>query len=137
MVTLTVVLALPEPPAPEQVSVNFVVASSAPVEPEPLVPLLPVQLPPEAVHAVAFVEFQESVELAPPDTVVGEALRVTVGAGVLDVPLPPLPPPQPASANAVAMPLATKPLLMLRDGGRQCVEAGQGDSLSFFIVTSS
>jgi hypothetical protein len=41
---------------------------------------VPVQ-PPEAVHVVALVEVQLSVERAPALTVVGLALSVSVGAG--------------------------------------------------------
>ncbi len=40
---------------------------------------------PDAVHDVAFVEVQVSVELAPLATEVGLALKVTVGAGVVTV----------------------------------------------------
>ena len=47
---------------------------------EPLVPRVPVQ-PPEAVHEVALVELQLRVELPPNATVVGLALKLTVGAG--------------------------------------------------------
>ena len=53
---------------------------SAPVDCEPLKPLLPDQAP-EAVQAVAWVDDQVSVELAPRATVLGLALRLTVGAG--------------------------------------------------------
>ena len=47
---------------------------------EPLVALLP-DHPPEAVHAVALVADQVSVELAPLATVLGLADKVTTGAG--------------------------------------------------------
>jgi hypothetical protein len=53
--------------------------------------------PPEAVHAVAFVELQLSVEVPPLLTVLGVAVKVTVGAAaetvtVADcVALPPAP----------------------------------------------
>lgn len=46
----------------------------------PDVALLPLQSP-DAVHAVAFVEDHVSVELPPEFTVVGFALKLTVGAG--------------------------------------------------------
>ena len=68
---------------------------------EPLVALLP-DHPPEAVHAVALVADQVSVELAPLATVLGLADKVTTGAGgvtetVADwLALPP--PPEQASA---------------------------------------
>ncbi len=62
----------------------MIVALSAPVDCEPLVAKVPDQ-PPEAVQAVAFVEDQVKVEVAPLATVVGLALSVTVGAGVVTV----------------------------------------------------
>jgi hypothetical protein len=69
---------------------------SAPVDCEPLKPLLPDQAP-LAVQPVAFADDQVSVELAPLAIVLGLALRLTVGAGgvtdtVTDcVALPPVP----------------------------------------------
>jgi hypothetical protein len=45
----------------------------------PLVDCTPVQ-PPAAVHEPAFCEVQVSVAVPPTGTVVGEAVRVTVGA---------------------------------------------------------
>ena len=68
----------------------------APLDWEPLMALLPDQ-PPEAVHAVAFLEAHVSVELLPLITELGLELRLTVGAGdftetVADcVALPPAP----------------------------------------------
>ena len=59
-------------------------AFSAPVERDPLVAWLPLQ-PPEAVHEVALVDDQDSVELAPLATVLGLALKLTVGAGAVAV----------------------------------------------------
>jgi hypothetical protein len=53
---------------------------SAPVDCEPLVALLPDQ-PPDAVHAVAFVEVHANVELSPLDTELGFAVKLTVGDG--------------------------------------------------------
>jgi len=73
-----------------------VVALSAPVDCEPLVAKVPDQ-PPEAAQEVAFVDVQLKVEVAPLATVLGLALSVTVGAGVVTVTvadcaaLPPLP----------------------------------------------
>jgi hypothetical protein len=64
--------------------VYVVFALSAPVDCEPLVATLPDQ-PPEAVQAVALVEDQLSVALLPLVTVLGAALKVTVGAGVVTV----------------------------------------------------
>jgi len=73
-----------EPPAPPQVSVNLVAALKATVVYEPLVGSVPVQ-PPEAVQAVALVEDQVSVDVAPLLTVLGFAFMVTAGLGVLTV----------------------------------------------------
>ena len=53
---------------------------TAPVDCEPLKPLLPDQAP-LAVQAVAFVDDQVSVELTPLAIVLGLALRLTVAAG--------------------------------------------------------
>ena len=64
-----------EPPAPVQVSVNFVVAVRAGVACEPAVALAPLQ-PPEAAQLVALVEDQDKVEVAPLFTVAGFAVRV-------------------------------------------------------------
>jgi hypothetical protein len=57
-----------------------VLALRAPEDCDPLVASLPDQ-PPEAVQAVALVEDQLSVALLPLVTVLGAALKVTVGAG--------------------------------------------------------
>jgi hypothetical protein len=67
-----------EPPGPVQLSENVVAAVSCPVLWLPLVPSAPVQ-PPEAVHAVALVELQVSVDAPPLATVVGLAVSVAVG----------------------------------------------------------
>ena len=94
--TVTVADCDAEPPAPVQVSVNFVVAVRAGVVLEPAVASEPLQ-PPEAVQAVALVDDQLNDELAPLWTVVGFAASVTVGAAeVTDTvadcaALPPLP----------------------------------------------
>lgn len=53
---------------------------SGPVANVPLVATVPDQ-PPEAVHDVASVELHVRVELSPLFTVLGYALRSTVGAG--------------------------------------------------------
>jgi hypothetical protein len=79
-----------------QVSVYLVVADSAAVAVEPLVAFDPVQ-PPDAVQAVALVDDQVNSEVAPLATVVGLALKVTVGAALVTATvtdceaLPPLP----------------------------------------------
>jgi hypothetical protein len=74
------------------------VAVRAPVELLPLVGSVPLQSP-EAAHEAAFVELQLSVAALPLARLVGFAVRVTTGAGVLAVtvtdvvalPLPPAP----------------------------------------------
>jgi hypothetical protein len=80
VLTATVVLLLAGevPLAPLQVSVNVVVALSAPVLALPVVALLP-DHPPEALQLVAFVDAQLSVEAEPLLTVAGLALKLTVG----------------------------------------------------------
>jgi len=55
---------------------------SAPVVWEPLTALLPDQ-PPEAVQAVAWVEDHVRVDATPLATVLGDAVKLTVGAGVV------------------------------------------------------
>ena len=80
--TVTVTDWAAEPPAPVQVSVNFVLAAKAGVVCEPLVPSLPLQ-PPEAEHEVAWVEDHVNTDVAPFFTVVGFADKVTAGAGVV------------------------------------------------------
>jgi hypothetical protein len=79
-VMLTTAEAAALPPTPEQVSVKVEAAVSAPVEALPLVPLDPLQ-PADAVHEVAFVLLQVSVEASPDGTEVGLAVSVTVGFG--------------------------------------------------------
>jgi hypothetical protein len=55
---------------------------SAPVDCEPLVACAPLQAP-EAVQEVAFVDDQARVELPPLVTVLGLAVKLTVGAGAV------------------------------------------------------
>jgi len=59
-----------------------VLALSAPVDCDPLVASLP-DHPPEALQEVALVEDQLKVALLPFVTVLGAALKVTVGAGAV------------------------------------------------------
>jgi hypothetical protein len=66
------------PPAPVQVKVYVELELTAPVLPLPLVALLPLHAP-EAVHEVALLEDHVSVELPPLDTLVGLALKETLG----------------------------------------------------------
>jgi hypothetical protein len=74
----------------------LVVAVSAAVLVEPLVASDPLQ-PPEALQAVAFVDDQVNADLAPLATVLGLAVKVTVGAALVTatvadcVALPPVP----------------------------------------------
>lgn len=93
-VTVTDVLADPEPPVPEHVSVKLALAASAAEVSVPLVAFAPVQ-PPEAVHEVALVLDQVSAVVAPEVTLAGLADRVTVGAAT-GAGVEPPPPPQAA-----------------------------------------
>jgi hypothetical protein len=68
------------PPDPEHVRVKVELAVSAPVDCEPLTPLVPDQAP-EAVQDVALVADQLKVELLPLVTVLGLAVRLIVGTG--------------------------------------------------------
>jgi hypothetical protein len=79
--TVTVVAWLAVPSIPEQVSTNSVFDASAPMVKEPLVASTPPQ-PPDAVHVVASVEDHVRVVVLPAATVVGSAVKLTVGAGV-------------------------------------------------------
>ena len=80
-VTETEALAWPVPPAPVQLSVNVVLALRPPVLADPEIAFVPLQ-PPDAVHDVALVDDQVNVLLDPLVTEVGDAERLTVGAGV-------------------------------------------------------
>jgi hypothetical protein len=94
--TVTVAVCDAEPPAPVQVRINFVVAVSVGVVWEPAMASEPLQ-PPEAVQAVALVDDQVNADVAPLFIVVGFAVKVTAGAGVVTdtvadcAALPPLP----------------------------------------------
>lgn len=77
-VTVTLWFALP--PTPVQVSVNVVVAVSGDEVSLPDVALMPSQ-PPEAEQLVALVELHVSSVEVPAASVVGLALKETVGAG--------------------------------------------------------
>jgi hypothetical protein len=85
-VTTTVVRASAEPPAPEQLKVKPVVDVSAPVETPTalLVDCGPLQ-PPEAVHVVASVLLQVSVDVSPLTILAGVAVSITVGADAAGV----------------------------------------------------
>lgn len=77
--TVTVADCVADPPGPVQVSSYSVVLASVPVDCAPLVETVPCQ-PPEAVQAVAPVDFQERVAVPPLSTVVGLAVKVSIGA---------------------------------------------------------
>jgi hypothetical protein len=81
-VTVTLVDAVP--PAPVHVNAYVLVAFSVPVEALPDTDLLPAHIP-DAVHDVAFVEDQVSVEVLPLITDAGLAESVTVGTGGITV----------------------------------------------------
>jgi hypothetical protein len=80
-VTDTVVDWVAEPAGPLQVKVNVVFAVSVPVGCDPLTALLPAQ-PPLAVQRVALPLDHVSVAALPEFTVLGVALKVTVGGAV-------------------------------------------------------
>ena len=79
MVTPT--LRLTEPPAPLQLSVKVESVVSAPVEAVPLSDWRPLQEP-EAVQLEALVVVQVSVDAPPLATLVGDALKVSVGGSM-------------------------------------------------------
>ncbi|HWR49109.1 MAG TPA: hypothetical protein VN327_16090 [Pseudonocardiaceae bacterium] len=80
--TVTVADWVAVPPVPVQVNSYSVVLDNAPDDQVPLVATAPCQ-PPEAVQAVALVEVQCRLEVAPAATVVGEADMMIVGTGVV------------------------------------------------------
>lgn len=94
--TVTVTLSCAVPPAPTQLSVNVVLAVSAPVVCVPLVGCAPLQ-PLAAVQLVALALLQLRVAALPLAILAGFALRATVGAGgftvtaVLALVVPPVP----------------------------------------------
>lgn len=85
-----------EPPVPVHVSVYVAFVASAPVDCDPDVACVP-DHEPLAVHDVALVLDQVSVEELPEAMLAGEALRVTVGAGA-------------AATDTVADPFAEPPV---------------------------
>lgn len=89
-VTSTVTVCTAEWPAPLQVTVNSVVVARVGVACDPAVASEPDQ-PPDAVHDVALVDDQVSIEVLPATTEVGEADKVTVGKATCKVGPPPLP----------------------------------------------
>lgn len=82
--TVTVADCAAEPPAPVHVIVYLVVVVSPAVFCEPLVASEPLQ-PPDAAQEVAPVEAHVNAEAAPLATVLGAAVKVTVGAGAVTV----------------------------------------------------
>jgi hypothetical protein len=77
-VTETVVDCVALPPLPVQVSPKVALAVRVPVDCEPLAVLVPDHAP-DAVHEVAFVVDQLNVEPLPLVTVLGLAVKLTVG----------------------------------------------------------
>ena len=82
--TETVADCAAEPPVPVQVKVYFVAEVTGEVALEPVVPIDPLH-PPDAVQEVALVEDQFNIDVVPFATVLGLALRLTAGAGVVTV----------------------------------------------------
>jgi hypothetical protein len=80
--TVTVADCAAVPPLPVQVREYVALAVSAPVDCVPLSALVPDHAP-EAVHAVALLADQVSVEVAPLMIELGLAVKATVGAGAL------------------------------------------------------
>ncbi len=109
-ITATVTLDVALPPIPLHASVKVVVVASAPVEVEPLVARAPDQ-PPEAVHAVAFVDDQVRVVLALKSTVLVADVKVMVGTGtVVIVTLEVAVPPAPVHASVKVVVVASAPV---------------------------
>jgi hypothetical protein len=79
-VTVTVFESLAVPPGPVQVSVNVVLVVSALLAAPPFVACEP-DHPPDAVHDVAFALVQDRFVVEPLATLIGFAVRLTVGAG--------------------------------------------------------
>ena len=77
-ITVTLIVCVADPPEPVQVSANAAFAVSGPVEAEPEVGLLPLQLP-EAVQLVESVDDQVKVAAEPEFTVDGTAESVIEG----------------------------------------------------------
>ena len=81
-VTETVADCAALPPLPVQESPYVALAVSVPVVCDPLTALLPDQAP-EAVQEVALVDDQLNTEALPRATVLGLAVKVTIGAGAV------------------------------------------------------
>jgi hypothetical protein len=80
LVTVTIADWVLEPPGPVQLKPNSELFDKTPVNHVPLVATGPCQAP-FAVQLFAFFVLQVSVELAPAPIVLGDALRLMVGAG--------------------------------------------------------
>ena len=99
---MTSTLAAPLVPlVPVQVMEYEVGTASAPVLCVPLVAFVPLQLP-DAVHEVAFVELQDSMEALPLATVAGAAPIDAVGSAPVLFVLALLPPPHAAISSDAA-----------------------------------
>jgi len=84
-VTVTDLLTVPPAPVQLRLYVRLPVAGGV-TDWLPLIALVPVQ-PPEAVQLVTLVVAQDSVVAVPSVTVVGDALKVSVGVGDVTVTL--------------------------------------------------
>ena len=116
LVTVTEAVDCAAPPAPVQRSVKLLLALNAPVLAVPDTVFVPLQ-PPDAVHDVAFVDVHVSVLALPLATVVGDADKVTVGAGFVPSTttdaLASADPPAPVQ-RSVKVPLAVIPPVLSR-----------------------
>lgn len=115
MVTLTVTDFVMLPPLPVHASVKVWLLLSAPLDALPEVAFVP-DHPPEAVQAVVFVEDHVSVALPPLATLVGVAVKTSVGAvRILMVTLFVILPPPPVQVSEKALAIVSAPLDSLPD----------------------
>ena len=103
VIATVAVAAVLVPPAPVHVREYVVSAVNAPVLWLPLVAFAPANVPPEAVHEVALVELQVSVDVPPLAIVVGLADSDAVGADGFEVAGADPDPPQAARSSAAPM----------------------------------
>jgi hypothetical protein len=100
------------PPAPLQANEYDVVALTAPVPCAPLIGNAPLQ-PPEAVHEVAFLEFQVSVDVRPGAMTEGLTLNVAEGMTFTVTVAGELVPPRPVQVSEYAVAVLTAAVLWL------------------------
>jgi hypothetical protein len=103
------------PPAPVHVNEYVVLAVKAPVLWLPLLPCVPANVPPVAMHDVALVELQVNVDVPPLAMLVGFAFNVAVGmAPIVTVAVAgALVPPAPVHVNEYAVLVVKAPVLWL------------------------